>query len=161
MKLLQIILAGLVIMAIGFMLGWCAKPKCATIVETKTDTVTVRETIRDTVLVVREKHTTRIDTVTVKLAGDTVYVRVEVPIERKVYETPDYRAEIEGFRAKLVSMEVYKQIKYINTTQTVNVPDKKRWGIGFQMGYGASIQNGAIVAVPFVGVGLHYSVIQW
>ncbi len=88
-------------------------------------------------------------------------VLVAVPIERTVYETDDYRAEIEGFRARLLSMEIYRQTQIVNTTQTLRAPDTRRWGLGIQVGYGASIRNGRIVAAPYLGIGIQYSIFTW
>lgn len=155
--------AGIVIAILfaGWMIGWFSHPKCATIVDVRTDTVFVRDTIRDTVPVPRIVRMVRVDTVSVKAAGDTVYIDAEIPIERKTYETDDYKAEIEGFRPSLVSIEVYQQTQYINTTQTVSVRDTRRWGLGIQAGFGAIVYDGKIKAVPYIGVGVSYNLLTW
>lgn len=57
----------------------------------RVDTVFFRDTIRDTLLLPQKIYLTRIDTVYMRLPHDTVKVPVLVPIERKVYETEDYR----------------------------------------------------------------------
>lgn len=121
------------------------------------DTVIVRETIRDTVLVPQVRWLVRTDTVLLTLPGDTVRVEVEVPIERKVYQTEDYMATVEGFRPALVDMEVYRHTQYVTRTETVKVSDRRRWGLGVQIGYGYNFDR----FYPYVGVGLQYSLITW
>lgn len=151
----------------GFFVGWHGYPKCPA-VETRTDTIVKIDTLRDTVLVPVTRTVVRRDTVWMYVVRDPSAdsltadsALVAVPIERKVYQTVDYRAEIEGFRPELISMEVYRQTQFINRTQTLTTPDRRRWGFGLQAGYGATIQNGRIVAVPTVGVGVQYSIFKW
>ncbi len=149
-----------IIAGAGFLFGRYAYPKCPT-VEAHIDTVIVRDTIRDTVLVPVNRYLVRIDTVRVKIAGDTVYVEAEVPIHQRVYQTDDYRAVVEGFRPELVAMEVYRQTHYITKIETVPVPDRKRWGIGLYAGYGATVHGGRVIMVPTVGVGVQYNLVKW
>lgn len=117
------------------------------------DTITIRDTVRDSVprpFLVRFDHW---DTLYIPLYNidtpSTDSVPVPIPIERKEYRTEDYRAVISGYRPSLDVMEVFRQ------TQTVTVREKpKRWGIGPQVGVG----------VPggwYVGVGVSYSIWQW
>lgn len=160
MKPWTYILLAIFLLAGGFVGGWFAHPM-PKILETRIDTVFIRDTIRDTILIPITRKIARIDTVFLRIPNDTIRIAVEIPIERKVYKTDDYRAEIEGFQPKLVSMDIYRKTQIINTTQTIQVPDKKRWGLGVSAGYGATIQNGKIKAVPYVGIGIHYSIVQW
>jgi hypothetical protein len=97
----------------------------------------------------------------VKVAGDTVHIAAEIPIERKTYQTEDYKAEIEGFRPSLVSMEIYRQTQFVTKTETLRIPDTRRWGIGLQAGYGVSVQGGFVKPHPYLGVGVQYSVFKW
>ncbi len=160
-QIISTLLTAVLVAGVGFLFGRHVYPKCPA-VETRTDTVFVRDTIRDTVLVPRVVRLVRVDTVSVRQARiDTVYIDAEIPIERKVYETPDYRAEIEGFRPELISMEVYRQTQLVTQTQTIKVPDTRRWGLGIQAGYGASMRDGRLVGVPYIGVGLQYSIVKW
>lgn len=133
MKTLGAVTLSLLLLIGSFLLGRVTAPKPAPVV--RTDTVIVRDTIRDTVLIPQKEVYVRTDTVWLKAAGDTVFVEVEVPIERKVYQTDDYKATIEGFRPNLVAMEVYRQTQYITRTE---VKDKKYWfefGVGLGAGY--------------------------
>jgi hypothetical protein len=144
----------------GWIVGTQMRPACPT-VETRTDTVIVRDTIREMVPTVSKMEIVRVDTVLVKVAGDTVYVAAEIPIERKTYQTEDYKAEIEGFRASLVSMEIYRRTQFVTKTETLRVPDVRRWGIGLQAGYGLSVQGGFVKVHPYIGVGVQYSIFRW
>jgi hypothetical protein len=158
---LSALLIAAIIAGIGFMVGRHGYPKCPT-VEARTDTVIVRDTIRIKQQEPVKMYVVRTDTIRVKQTHtDTVYVEVEVPIERKVYATSDYRAEIEGFRPALVSMEIYRQTQFIDRTQTIRVSDVRRWGFGLQAGYGMTARNGRTTGVPFVGVGVSYDIMRW
>lgn len=155
MKTFSAVILTLVLLAGSFLLGRVTKP--VPIPERHIDTVLLRDTIRDTVRIPRISYYARIDTVFLRIPGDTVRVEVEVPIERKVYKTDDYRATIEGFRPSLVDMEVYRKNEYITRTETIRVPVKRRWGIGIQAGYGYNFDR----FYPYVGIGLQYSIISW
>ncbi len=125
--------------------------------EVRRDTVVVRDTIRDTVLTARMVRLERTDTVWLRAARDTVLVEVEVPLERKTYQTDEYRAVVEGFHACLTEMEVYRNTVYIDKTETVTLKRPARWGIGIQAGYGFTTHGPA----PYVGIGIQYNIITW
>lgn len=83
---------------------------------------------------------------------DTATVQVQVSIEKKVYETDDYRAVIEGYRANLVEMDIYRKTAYV--TEEKVVTKRKRWNftVGPQVGYGMTPAGGQ----PYVGVGVTF-----
>lgn len=122
------------------------------------DTVIIRDTIRDTVLKQHRVYIARVDTAYLTIPGDTVRVEVEVPIERREYSTSDYRAIVEGYRASLVSMEVYRQTVTITKPEIRYGPVRPRWGLGIQVGYGIPI-NGR--PAPYIGLGVQYNFITW
>ena len=118
------------------------------------DTVTVRDTVRDSIpkpFVVRFDHW---DTLYIPLyITDTLRlsdsVLLPIPIERKEYRTDDYRAVISGYKPNLDVMEVFRK------TQTITVtPKARRWGVGPQIGVGYP-------GGWYVGVGASYHVWQW
>ena len=80
-------------------------------------------------------------------------VDVEIPIERKVYETEDYRAVVEGFHASLTSLDIYRPTRIVTQTVPIKIPDTKRWSFGLHAGYGATVHGGRVIMVPTVGVG--------
>ncbi len=119
--------------------------------ETRVDTIFVRDTLRDTVLVPVERFVVRVDTVIVPAARDTVRVEVALPVERAVYSTADYRAVVEGFRPSLIELEIYRNTARI-TKETIRAPPPRRWSVGLQAGYGITPRGFA----PYLGVGIQY-----
>ena len=128
------------------------KEKSPSITDILHDTVTLTNTIRDTVLMPVYGYIHRIDTVLLQTPADTVEIPVLVPIERKEYRTEDYRAVIEGWSPSLLEMEIYRKMQYITNTQieTRYIKTKPRFGIGVQTGYGF---NGQRIA-PYIGIGV-------
>lgn len=124
--------------------------------EIRRDTVTVVDTIIDTVLQPNKVEVIRHDTLWYPLWADDTDVDVPadsfpvvLPIERKEYRTDEYYAIISGFRPNLDFMETY------NRTRTITeAPKKKRWGLGLQVGYG--YPSGI-----YAGVGVSYNLFQW
>lgn len=88
--------------------------------------------------------------------ADTLRVPVVVPIERRVYVTADYRAEVEGYRPRLVSMELYRQTQVVTETPAAG---PRRWSIGIQAGYGLAPRTGRFE--PYIGLGIQYGIWQW
>lgn len=119
----------------------------------KRDTITIRDTVRDTIprpFLVRFDH---YDTLYIPLyiidSVVTDSIPVPIPIEKKEYVTEDYHAVISGYRPSLDVMEVFRR------TQTVTVtPKPKRWGIGPQVGVG-------MPGGWYVGIGVSYHFWQW
>jgi hypothetical protein len=53
------------------------------------------------------------------------------------------------------------ELRYQFTPPPIPTPKTTRWGIGFQAGYGASMQQGRVVGYPSIGVGVSYNFIRW
>lgn len=85
--------------------------------------------------------------------GDTVVQRGQV-----YYEDSLYRAWVSGYRPRLDSIEIYpKTVTHTITNDiyhTIKVRDKRRWGLGLQVGYG---YPGGF----YVGGGVSYNLWQW
>lgn len=104
------ILSFIFILLVGFMVGYCSRPKADTIVKTEVKTDTLRIVTPSEV---------RVDTfyrnviVPVKQDPDTLFltrtdsILVYLPFERKVYEDSTYRAVISGYEPVLEDIEVY------------------------------------------------------
>lgn len=122
----------------------------------QTDTLWYETVLRDSfpVPVYVEKLRYVIDTL---FSVDSVFIPVEIPIERKEYETPDYKAVIEGYRANLLSMEVYQRTQVITNTDTRYIKTKPSWGIGVQVGYGIIGKEMS----PYIGIGIQYNVLTF
>ena len=159
MKNVVIAVIALALIAVAFLLGRrSVKPEIVEI--HRTDTVVVRDTVRETVLVPEVRYLTRVDTVLLKVPGDAVKVPVLVPISRKVYEGEDYRAVVSGFRASLDTLDIFRRTQTVTNTvvQRVEVPGKpKRWGIGVSAGYALTPQG----MKPYIGLGVQYDLISW
>ena len=159
MKTAVLILLAALALAGSYLLGRrSVKPEIVEI--HRTDTVVVRDTVRETVLVPKVRYLTRVDTVLLPVPGDTVEVPVLVPISRKVYEGEDYRAVVSGFRASLDTLDIFRKTQTVTNTvvQRVEVPGKpKRWGIGVSAGYALTPQG----VKPYIGAGISYSFITF
>ncbi len=85
--------------------------------------------------------------------GDTVVYR-----EQAYYEDSLYRAWVSGYRPKLDSIEIYPRTVTHTITNdiyhTIKVKDKRRWGLGLQVGYG---YPGGF----YVGGGVTYNLFMW
>lgn len=92
----------------------------------------------------------RRDTVTMR---DTVLV--EVPIYTYVAQDSLYRVEAEGFNVHFKRIDVYPRTVYRTQERAVKTSDK--WGLGVQVGYGASEQG----VSPYIGIGVSYNIFTW
>ena len=128
--------------------------------ETRVDTLWVRDTLRDTVLVPIESFIVRVDTVWLRPVDDTTRgdslekyppAAFRLPVERQVYATSEYRAVVEGFRPALVEMELYRRTAVV-TERTTRSLAPGRWSAGLQAGYGITPRGPA----PYLGVGIQY-----
>lgn len=151
------VVIALALISVAFLLGRrSVKPE---IVELhRTDTLLLRDTVRETVLVPKVRYLTRVDTVLLKVPGDTVEVPVMVPISRNVYEGEDYRAVVSGFRVSIDTIDTFRKTQILTNTfiQRGEVPGKpKRWGIGVSAGYALTPQG----VKPYIGAGISYSFI--
>ena len=125
------------------------------------DTVMLRDTLTVSVPAPSATEVVRRDTCwlvrcdTVR-TSDTLRVPVAVPVERRVYATADYRAVVEGYRPRLVSMELYRRTQVVTATAS---PKPRRWGVGIQAGWGFAPRTGRLE--PYIGIGVQYSIWQW
>lgn len=150
-------ISAVLVLGIGFFAGRrTCRPQQLEIL--RRDTVTVTDTIVREIPVPRTVTVVRIDTCYLSSPTDTIRIPVAVPIERKTYITPDYRAVVEGYRPSLVEMQVYQKQQTI--TQTIPISNKsKRWGIGIQAGYGyIPIVNKTAL---YIGVGVQYDLLSF
>lgn len=159
MKTAVLVLLAVLALAGSYLLGRrSVKPEIVEI--HRTDTMWMRDTVRETVLVPEVRYLTRVDTVLLKVPGDAVKVPVLVPISRKVYEGEDYRAVVSGFRASLDTLDIFRKTQTVTNTvvQRVEVPGKpKRWGIGVSAGYALTPQG----VKPYIGAGVQYNFLSW
>lgn len=159
MKTAVLVLLAALALAGSYLLGRrSVKPEIVEI--HRTDTMWMRDTVRETVLVPEVRYLTRVDTVLLKVPGDTVKVPVLVPISRNVYEGEDYRAVVSGFRVSLDTLDIFRKTQTVTNTvvQRVEVPGKpKRWGIGVSAGYALTSMG----MKPYIGAGIQYNFLSW
>ena len=78
-------------------------------------------------------------------------VLVEVPIESRHYNAPEYDAWVSGYMPSLDSIRVYQKENYITERVVVSKPPN-RFTIGLQGGYGYGFKSKQWE--PYVGIGL-------
>lgn len=147
----------LVCLLLGILVWMQCNPHDPSTVYTKGDTVKLRDTIVDIVLLPVKETLKRIDTVYLPILIDTTIdktikgdtVPVLIPITSKEYKTNDYRAIVSGYKPSLDFMEVYGEKEIITLK-----PKNKRWGLGLQTG--CSYPGGW-----YVGVGISYNLVMW
>lgn len=105
-------------------------------VKVQTDTLIVRDTIREKYPVFVDRWKTRTELVEVHdtiRRNDTLWQAVE--IERRVYQGDDYRAVVEGWRPQLAEIAVFPKTVYLQTEVTQQAPQPRvRFGFGATAG---------------------------
>ena len=147
----------LVCLLLGILVWMQCNPHDPSTVYTKGDTVKLRDTIVDIVLLPVKETLKRTDTVYLPILIDTTIdktikgdtVPVLITITSKEYKTNDYRAIVSGYKPSLDFMEVYGEKEIITLK-----PKNKRWGLGLQTG--CSYPGGW-----YVGVGISYNLVMW
>lgn len=131
-------------------------------ISVKNDSLIFRDTVREifpmVVDVTIAENEIEVPVADIVIHSDSLVV---LPMEVKTYEGEGYRAIVSGYRPSLDSIYIYPETRLINTTQTISVPSRQRWGFGVQAGYGAHVHGGRIYAAPYVGVGISYNLIRW
>lgn len=119
----------------------------------ESDTVWVRDTVT-----VRDVRTAYVDRRTVDTMLVTVHdtVTVQLPRESVHYRDSLFEAWVSGYRPRLDSVSVYPQTRCVTVTVRETAKDR-RWGIGVQAGFGASMDG----LTPYVGVGVSYSLARF
>lgn len=131
------------------------------------DTIVIRDTIRPPIPEPQVRTVVRYDAVRLPAKPversaatepttypDTVAIvenTVVLPITEVEYKTDDYRAVVEGYNPRLVSIELYPQTTLINTTVTKYKRPKWAVTVGPGVGYGPKgVQPYVGVSVGFV-----------
>ena len=142
---------------LGLSLGRHNTQNTNTIVSIDTIVVHSIDTLKDTLYRTVEKKI--IDTLHIH-TSDTIFIVLNR--EQQVIEGSKFKAWISGVRPKLDSIETYNDIetRYIERVEYLS-RKPKRWGVGIQVGYGATTNNGNIRLSPYIGVGVSYNIIQF
>lgn len=160
----KVLIYGAILAVLGglcFLGGYLTHRRWNVRVIERVDTVCVVYWRRDTIKIKVPQIQTRHDTVLLREVGDTVvrsdtiYRQVEVPITETKYEGENYRATVEGYRARLKEIEVKE--KTITVTQKLAAP---RWSLGVSagpmVGYGITPRGWQPVAGAGIIVGVQY-----
>ena len=139
-------------LTLGFFVGRGAKPPHPVV---QTDTLIVRDTIREAFPVYVDREVVRTELVPVTdtlYRHDTLFVALE--IERRTYEGEDYRAVVSGWQPSLDEIAVYPTTTYI--TKEVQVPGPApRWSFGVTAGPGI-LYDGKLHGGIGIVAGLQY-----
>lgn len=162
MKTIRVIVIAVALLVAAFVIGRCTAPKYeaeAQVVK-QVDTMVVRDTVIREKPVYRTEYVFVRDSVRVQV-HDTVFV--SLPRQLRVYQDSLYRAEVSGVDPTLDRIEVYPQTRYITRTetQTISVTQRRRWGIGVQVGYGITKQGASFYPGPYIGVGVSYNILTF
>ncbi|MCM1066089.1 MAG: hypothetical protein NC418_00765 [Muribaculaceae bacterium] len=136
------------IVAAAFAAGWYAHPEVrrerSVEVLRRIDTVRV---VQPEVLLIKQLAPVA---EALPAVGTHDTVLVEVPRTQVVYEQPDFRAYVSGFRPALDSIEVYRH------STTIEMPRCKapRFSVGLQAGYGYTPRG----FQPFIGIGVSVNI---
>lgn len=129
----------------------------------KVDTLVVRDTLKITepqkVKTIHTRDTLLVKALDTLRIHDTLYVGV--PVTQEYYKGKDYEAWISGYEPKIDSLCVFPQTIYINTDKTISVTSRKRFGVGVQVGYGASVHQSQVYLSPYIGIGVSYNFLQF
>lgn len=131
------ILPFVIILIVGIVIGWLCRQSCIrpeTIIQRDTlvrvDTVkelypvSIREEIVDTLRIVIR------DTVRVK---DTLYMNL--PLEKKLYASSEYYAEVSGYRPNLDYIEVYPKTKIVKEYISQPTTNRNTLSFGIEPSY--------------------------
>lgn len=132
------ILPYIIVIALGMVIGWLCRGGYHTdktpIVQR--DTIVYRDTIREAYPieiskeVVRKEYVVVRDTMRIK---DTLYL--SLPMERRVYGSDDFYAEVTGYKPSLDYIEVFPKTRIIKETITQSVTNRNALSIGMEFGY--------------------------
>lgn len=123
--------------------------------------------VRDTLKIIEPAKTKTIYTTDTLLvcATDTLIVHdtlyVAVPVTQEYYKGKDYEAWISGYKPKIDSLYVFPKTVYVNKDKTISVTSRKRFAIGIQAGYGATVHQSQVFLSPYIGIGVSYNFLQF
>lgn len=162
MNRIEVLEITVALLVAAFVVGRCTAPtyEAETEVVERVDTMLVRDTVIREKPVYRTEYVFVRDSVRVQV-HDTVYI--SLPRQMRVYQDSLYRAEVSGIDPTLDRIEVYPQTAIVTKVEkeTVYVKEKKRWGVGVQIGYGIGTHAGTVYTTPYVGVGISYNLLTF
>ena len=112
-----VVVAAMLIYIVGFFTGFLVRPKCNSTVNTAVRVDTVRDTIHPEIPPPSIAYIVRNDTIYLR---DTTFITI--PITMQSYKTDDYLVTIEGYKPKLLDIELYPKTIFITNEKEVLRP---------------------------------------
>jgi len=160
-KALEMIVGAVIIIAIvsAFLYGRkVGRNGQEVVIETKVDTLVIRDTIKQIEPLLVTKTVVKKDTIAVT---DTLTLRdtLFVFLEREQIRWEDSLAVVyaSGINPQVDSVIHYTNDRIITIETVKTIKEKSRWGLGIQAGAGISTQG----IVPYVGIGVNYNILSW
>ena len=127
-------------------------------IETKVDTLVIRDTIKQIEPLFVERKVVKIDTLAVRdtlTLRDTLYVF----LEREQIRWEDSLAVVyaSGVNPQVDSVIHYTNDRIITIETVKTIKEKSRWGVGIQAGVGVGTKG----VSPYVGIGVNYNILSW
>lgn len=128
----------IIVIALGMVIGWLCRGCYISDNEPliQRDTIVYTDTIREAYPVEIRNET--IDTMLVTIR-DTLRIKetlyLSLPMERKVYASDEYYAEVTGYKPSLDYIEVFPKTRIIKETITQTEANRNALSIGMELGY--------------------------
>ena len=90
---------------------------------------------------------------------DTLYVYLDR--EQVVWQDSLSRVYASGILPQIDSVHHFINERVVTRELTRVVKKPCRWGIGVHGGYGVGLDNGKVIASPYIGIGISYNIISW
>lgn len=121
------------------------------------DTIIMYDTIHYKLIRPVNNYITRIDTI---YLNDYNFdnEKIEIPITTMEYSTDEFKAQISGFNATLDYIDIYAKNTNINSREKTIINNKKKFGIGINIGYGYVGNKGI---QPYIGFGISYNILTF
>lgn len=145
------IIGAIIGLVVGVAIGLAIAPECpageTTITEERHITY---DTIRVAVPIPRDSVVLRYETARLPLATDTTdTAAVNIPITRVEYTDTNYRAIVEGYQPRLISLDITAPRETLTLTRTTTAGKQKHWGLS--VGAGLTATRKGLEPGVFVG----------
>ena len=130
----------------------------------KMDTLYLRDTIVQYDPILEERVVYKREYVPVPVTDtlwkhDTLYVSLDH--EQVVWQDSLSKVYASGIMPQIDSVQHFVSERIVTRELTQVVKKPCRWGIGVNVGYGGTYNNGRVFASPYIGIGISYNIISW
>lgn len=154
------IIIAILCLIIGFVIGLSInKTEIKTVTETKIIKDTIETEIPIPIPVPLEMPKTEfieVETNIITTKNDSISI-IPIPIEQKIYKTDLYKATIEGYKPKLIDIDIYqnKEVQYVTTTETKYKTPKLQLGVGAGVSYLPNVPQGTNKFQPSINIAIY------